>query len=143
MTFLNSRTPAGIAATILRVALGGVFVYAAWLKLREPWALFAITIDSYQVLPMWAVEPLARGLPWFEMLLGVLLIVGLWRRVSTTLTTLLLGLFFTLMVRAVLKGMQIDCGCFGPGERISWITLVRDGSLLAVSAALTVASFRL
>ena len=143
MTFLNSRTPAGIAATILRVALGGVFVYAAWLKLREPWALFAITIDSYQVLPMWAVEPLARGLPWFEMLLGVLLIVGLWRRISTTATTLLLALFFTLMVRAVLKGMQIDCGCFGPGERISWITLVRDGSLLAVSAALTVASFRL
>src|ERR1035438_8850015 len=82
MTFLSSKTPAGVLALILRVALGAIFVYAAWIKLREPWALFAMAIDSYQVLPVWAVEVVARALPWFELLLGVLLIAGLWRHVS-------------------------------------------------------------
>jgi len=132
MTFLN-RTPAAAAALILRIALGALFVYAAWMKLRDPWALFAISIDSYQVLPLWAVELVARGLPWFELLLGVLLISGVWRVFSTAAASLLLAVFFSLMVRAMAKGMQIDCGCFGPGERLSWVTLLRDGALLAGS----------
>jgi uncharacterized membrane protein YphA (DoxX/SURF4 family) len=132
MTFL-SKKPVTVAALVLRVVLGVIFVYAAWVKLREPWALFAMAIDSYQVLPVWAVELVARVLPWFELLLGILLIAGLWRRVSTAAASLLLVVFFSLMVRALAKGMQIDCGCFGPGERLSWITLVRDGALLATS----------
>jgi uncharacterized membrane protein YphA (DoxX/SURF4 family) len=142
MTFLSSKSPAGILALILRVALGAVFVVAAWMKLREPWAMFAMAIDSYQVLPDWAVELVARALPWFELLLGVVLIAGLWRRLSTPVASLLLAVFFVLMVRAMIKGMQIDCGCFGPGDRLSWVTLVRDGALLAGSLFVTVTAFR-
>jgi uncharacterized membrane protein YphA (DoxX/SURF4 family) len=137
MTFLSNKTPTGIAAWILRVILGVIFVYAAWIKLREPWAMFAISIDSYQILPMGAVEMVARALPWFELLLGVLLIAGLWRGVSAAAASLLLAVFFSLMVRALAKGMQIDCGCFGPGERLSWVTLLRDGALLAGSLFVT------
>lgn len=69
MTFL-SKKPVTVAALVLRVVLGVIFVYAAWVKLREPWALFAMSIDSYQVLPLWAVEQVARVLPWFELLLA-------------------------------------------------------------------------
>jgi len=123
------------------VALGAVFLYAAWLKLRDSWALFAMTIDSYKVLPTWAVELTARVLPWGELCLGVLLIAGVWRRISTTIASLLLTAFLGLMVRALLKGMQIDCGCFGPGEKISWLTLVRDSGLLAAAVFLTVMAF--
>jgi len=142
MTFLSSKTPAGILASILRIALGVIFVYAAWIKLREPWAMFAIAIDSYQILPAWAVELVARALPWFELLLGGLLIAGVWRRVSGAAASLLLAVFFSLMVRAMAKGMQIDCGCFGPGERLSWMTLLRDGALLASSLFVTLGSRR-
>ena len=39
------------AALVLRVVLGAIFVYAAWAKLRLPWQLFAMSIDSYQLLP--------------------------------------------------------------------------------------------
>jgi methylamine utilization protein MauE len=46
------------------------------------------------------------------------------------------------MVRAYLKGMEISCGCFGPGETLSWKTLLRDGSMLAGSLLLTAVSFR-
>src|SRR5471030_2821623 len=121
------------AVLILRIALGAIFVYAAYTKLTESWRLFAAGIASYEVLPMWAVELLARTLPWFELLVGLLLIAGRWLRVSSIATSGLLLVFFSLMVRAYFKGMTIECGCFGPGEAISWKTLLRDGSMLAGS----------
>lgn len=142
MAYSNNKTPAGIAALILRMVVGAVFVYAAWLKLRDPWAMFAIAIDSYQVLPVWAVELVARTLPWFELLLGLVLMSGVWQRVSTACTSLLLLVFLGLMVRAMAKGMQIECGCFGSGEQISAWTLMRDGGLMAASLFVTWMAFR-
>jgi uncharacterized membrane protein YphA (DoxX/SURF4 family) len=140
MSSSQSRTVKA-AVLILRIALGAIFIYAAYTKLTESWRLFAAGIASYEVLPMWAVELLARTLPWFELLVGVLLIAGLWLRVSTVSTSALLLVFFSLMVRAYFKGMTIDCGCFGPGETISWKTLLRDGGMLAGSLFVTVMAF--
>ena len=60
--------------------MGVVFLYAAWTKLREPWLLFAMTVDAYGILPQWAVMAVARTLPWAELVLGVLLISGKWIR---------------------------------------------------------------
>ena len=125
----------------LRVALGAVFVYAAWTKLRQPWELFAMSIDAYKVLPYWAVLAVARTLPWAELAIGLTLMAGRWLRVSAGAASLLLLVFFALMVRAYVKGMQIDCGCFGLGDRISASTLARDGGLLAGYLFLTWTSF--
>jgi uncharacterized membrane protein YphA (DoxX/SURF4 family) len=131
-----------VVALALRVALGAVFVYAAWTKLRQPWELFAMSIDAYKVLPDWAVLVVARTLPWAEMVIGLALMAGRWLRFSSAAASLLLLMFFVLMIRAYLKGMQIDCGCFGPGDAISLRTLARDGSLLAGYLFLTWMSFR-
>jgi len=125
-------------ALVLRVALGAIFVYSAWTKLKDSWALFAMAVDSYQVLPLWGVQWVARTLPWMELAIGVLLMVGRWMRVATVVCSLLLLLFFGLMVRAHLKGMEINCGCFGPGEAISWRTLLRDGAMVAGALLLAV-----
>jgi len=122
-----------IAVIVLRVLMGAIFIYAGYVKLAEPWQLFAAGIADYEVVPMWAAKFLAHTLPWFEVLIGLLLIVGRWFRVSTVSTSLLLLVFFSLMVRAFAGGKEINCGCFGPNELISWKTLVRDGSMLAVS----------
>lgn len=130
-----------ILALVLRVALGVIFIYAAWVKLNEPWELFALAISNYQLLPMKAVEFVARALPWFELAVGVLLIAGIWLRAAATATTLLLLGFFVLMVRAFAMGMEIDCGCFGGNDPISWKTLLRDGSMLAASLVLTAMAF--
>jgi uncharacterized membrane protein YphA (DoxX/SURF4 family) len=129
------------AALVLRIVLGGIFVYAAWVKLRDPWELYALAISSYEVLPLWAVELVARTLPWLEMAIGVGLIAGIWLRISATVTSLLLMVFFALMVRAFAKGMQINCGCFGGTDIISKWTLLRDGSMLAGSLFLTSMAF--
>jgi uncharacterized membrane protein YphA (DoxX/SURF4 family) len=128
-------------AIFLRLVLGAIFAYAAWVKLRLPWQLFAMSIDSYQLLPPGPVEFLARTLPWFELALGVALIFGVWLRWCAAVTSLLLAVFFSLIVRAALKGQEISCGCFGPGETISWKTMLRDGSMLAGSLLLTAIAF--
>ncbi|HEY9141242.1 MAG TPA: DoxX family protein [Bryobacteraceae bacterium] len=139
MTFPSKALRA--VTLVLRIALGAVFVYAAWTKLRTPWELFAMSIDSYRVLPLKSVELVARTLPWFELVVGLLLIAGFWLRSAALAATGLLAVFFGLMVRAYATGMEINCGCFGPGEVISWKTLLRDGSLLAGALALTALSF--
>jgi uncharacterized membrane protein YphA (DoxX/SURF4 family) len=126
---------------VLRIVLGGIFVYAAWLKLRDPWQLFAMSIDAYRILPLQAVELAAHIIPWVELAIGLLLIAGLWLRISSSIVSLLLLTFFALMVRAYIKGMAIDCGCFGPGEAISWKTLLRDGALLAAALWVTTMAF--
>jgi uncharacterized membrane protein YphA (DoxX/SURF4 family) len=122
----------------LRLVLGVVFLYAAYVKLKNGWPLFAMSIESYGILPLGAVVWLARLLPWIEMALGAWLIAGIFPRTAAVFTALLLGGFLVLMVSARLRGMTIDCGCFGPGEAISWKTLLRDGSLALAAVFLAV-----
>ncbi len=127
---------------VLRLFLAAVFLYAAYTKLRQPYLLFAMSIDAYQLLPEWAVLTLARAIPWLELLLGILLATGYGLRYAAAGATLLLGLFLGVMLLAYVKGMGIDCGCFGLGEKISPATLTRDGLLLALSCSLTVLTLR-
>src|SRR5215469_8078738 len=137
-----ARTPAlRIALLLFRLGLGGIFGYAAWVKLREPWMLFAMSVDAYHVLPEWGAVAVARTLPWLELTLAVLLVSGIWKRIALPAASVLLAVFFGLMVRSYARGEGIDCGCFGPGEAISPITLLRDGALLASSLILTVSAF--
>lgn len=140
-TGVASGRAATIFLLISRLFLGAIFVYAAYAKLREPWQIFAMNINSYNVLPLAMAETAARVIPWFEMLLGLFLISGLWLRVSGIIASAVLLTFVVLMVRAYAKGMHIDCGCFGSGEQISWKTLLRDGSMAAVAIAMTCIAF--
>ena len=127
---------------VLRVALAIVFLYAAYMKLREPWLLFAMSIDAYQILPEWAALTLGRILPWGELALGLLLATGFGLRYSAASASIMLAGFFAVMVRAYVMGMKIDCACFGLGDVIGPRTLVRDGVLLVLSVGLTVLALR-
>ncbi len=125
----------------LRLVLGAIFVYAAFVKLRDPWQVFANSVANYDLLPMWAVKLVARALPWVEMLVGLLLISGRFLRVSSIAASALLLGFFAIMVRTYASGIQIECGCFGPGDIISPRSLARDGSLLLASLGLVGMAF--
>jgi uncharacterized membrane protein YphA (DoxX/SURF4 family) len=126
------------AILLLRLTVGAVFLYAAYTKLRDPWALFAMSVDSYKVLPEWAVLVVARSLPWFELALGVVLVSGLALRHASVVAAGLLTVFFTLMIVSYARGLTIDCGCFGPGEALGPKTLLRDGTLLSLAVVLAI-----
>lgn len=138
-----------------RVALAVIFVYAAYAKMKPqtgmPWSaasvdtslsMFAMGVDSYQMLPPWAVSPFAHLLPPFELILGIWLLSGVGLRFSSLLSTLAVCAFVIAMVSAYRRGLTISCGCFGPGEQIGPKTFIRDGLLfLPLSLAVTVGAF--
>jgi uncharacterized membrane protein YphA (DoxX/SURF4 family) len=150
------RQRAPILLMVGRLALAGIFLFAAYAKLKPqaamPWSgasirtslsMFAMQVDSYQLLPPQLVSPAAHFLPLFELFLGLWLLSGVWLRYSSLVTTLLLGAFFAMMVLTYRMGLEINCGCFGPGERLGPKTLLRDGSLLALALAVTIGAFLL
>lgn len=136
MDFYKNKVLRAILLAI-RIILGAVFIYGGYVKLQAPWALFGMAIDSYHLVPLRFIEPLARTVPWFEVALGLLLIAGWLLPLSAATVSLTLAVFFTAMLHAFLNHQEINCGCFGPGDPISKWTLLRDGSMLAGSLFLT------
>jgi putative oxidoreductase len=132
-----------------RVALGLVFLVAAYTKLHfnGSWHFadyhffFAMAIDSYNMLPLWAVELMARFLPLLEAVLGALLIAGLGLRWAASITSALLLVFIGAMTRALILHIQIKCGCFGNDEPLTIFTLLRDSTLLVLALAVTIGAF--
>ncbi len=74
---------------------------------------FAAQVDRYQVLPAFLVVPFASLLPFFEILLGLYLAAGLFVRASALVGTVLFALFVGAQVQALIRGLVLDCGCFG------------------------------
>jgi len=153
-----SDKPAGKIARILlllgRLALAGILLFAAYAKMKPqanmPWtvqsvrvslSMFAMQVDSYELLPQAAVNFVAHWLPPFELFLGLWLLSGIALRYSALAATLLIAGFFAVVVRSFAAGLEINCGCFGPGEKLGPWTLVRDGSMLAAAIAITVGAF--
>jgi uncharacterized membrane protein YphA (DoxX/SURF4 family) len=130
-----------ISLLVGRIVLAAIFLYSAYSKLRNPWMLFAMSVDSYKMLPEWAVEVAARGIPWLELALGALLVLG-WklRWIAAGASALLLA-FFGAMLRAYSHGLQIDCGCFGPGEKLGAGRFVIEGLFLALAMAVSLRAF--
>jgi uncharacterized membrane protein YphA (DoxX/SURF4 family) len=154
---MNEESNRGLGRILLiigRIALAAVFLYAVYGKtkpmtpgawsvssMRTSLLMFAMEIDSYQMLPENLVSPTAHAVPAVELLVGLLLLSGLYLRWVGTATTVLLAVLFGVMVRAYALGLEINCGCFGPGERLGPASLLRDGSLLALSLAITIGAF--
>ncbi len=135
-----------------RLILGGIFIYAGYSKLFLPTmhphpplaialAMFALQVDSYQMLAPWAVNFVAHTLPFAEIGLGVLLIIGWQLRIWATLTSLLILGFFAAVVRSYAAGLQINCGCFANPEPLTMATVIRDGLLAALALVMTIFAF--
>jgi uncharacterized membrane protein YphA (DoxX/SURF4 family) len=95
---------------VLRIALGIFFIYSSQTKIMHPEA-FAQAIRAYQILPDAISNIPAIFLPWLEFYLGLFLIVGYFTRTNAVAAISLLGIFMLLMLSAILRGLEIDCGC--------------------------------
>jgi hypothetical protein len=103
--------------------------------------LFAMSLDSYRMLANWAIEPIARMMPWVELFLGLLLLAGWGLRWVASAASAMLVVFIGAMIHAQSRGLAIDCGCFGIGERLGPKTYLRDGLFIALALAVTVGAF--
>lgn len=123
----------------LRVVVGMVFLVAASDKLANP-ELFARTIANYRLLPIELVNLPAIVLPWLELFVGLMLVAGIRVRAAALVSAVLLGIFTVALVSALVRGLDIHCGCFSQtaAERIGWGRVVEDIALLAASLWLIV-----
>lgn len=112
-----------------RIFLAGIFFYSGYVKWQEP-LQFAANLTAYQLLPQNLILPVVTYLPWFELALGAMLLIGWKIRWTAAVTAALLSMFIVAMVITYFRGIEADCGCFGSGDPISPLTMLRDASFL-------------
>jgi uncharacterized membrane protein YphA (DoxX/SURF4 family) len=102
-----------LAYQLVRVVLGGVFVYAGVIKLMDPRG-FARAIAQFGLLPEPLLPLVAVGLPALELLAGAGLVFEV--RGSLSAIAALLGVFLLVLGYAILNDLDVDCGCFTVDE---------------------------
>jgi putative oxidoreductase len=132
----------------VQIALGAVFVAAAIPKIADPPA-FAHMIYNYRLVPGALVNGLALLMPWLELLVGLFLILGVWRREAALLAALLLVVFMGAIGWNLARGHAVDCGCFDvrsagktPEQLLTemkWV-LLRDVGLLLLAGQVLLAT---
>lgn len=128
----------------VQIALGVIFVVAAWPKIADP-PSFAHMIYNYKIVPSGLINVSALIMPWVEMITGLCLILGLWTRPARWIVTAMLVVFIIAISINLFRGNAIDCGCFDTSaanktydERIRdmWIVILRDTGMLLMCAQL-------
>lgn len=119
---------------VLRLFLGGMFVYAAWSKVLEP-AGFAMSVRGYKIIPFALSNLFALGVSWTELVAGAMLILGVFTRKAAGAIAILLVMFIVAIAMVIVRGMTVDCGCFGSegGSSTSWLLIVRNLALLTAA----------
>ena len=125
-------------STGARLVLGGVLVVAGALKVIDPQSS-VVAVRAYRLLPTFLETIVGWGLPFAEIALGLLLLVGIATRAAAAATAILLLVFIVAVVSAAVRGLSIDCGCFGgggevaPGQTAYGTELVRDIGLVLLA----------
>jgi uncharacterized membrane protein YphA (DoxX/SURF4 family) len=120
---------------ILRITLGGVFLFAAYNKLSNPLS-FSESIQAFRFdLPDALVLLATYAIPWTEVFCGVSLVLGLWTRAAASVFILLIAVFVIGIVSALQRQLPLDCGCFGKFKLVcegplGWCK-VRENAVLA------------
>ena len=126
---------------IARLVLGGVLLIAGWLKAFE-FDKAQMAVRAYEVLPISVANVVGVILPWLEIGMAILLILGVAIRPLAIATGALMLLFIAAITQAGLRGLSIDCGCFGgggavePGETKYLQEIVRDFIFLLLAVYL-------
>jgi uncharacterized membrane protein YphA (DoxX/SURF4 family) len=94
--------------------LGGVLFVAGALKVSDPYAS-ATSVRAYQILPVDLANLLGFVLPFAEVAIGIFLILGIWVRLNAVAGGALMVMFIIAIAQAWVRGISLDCGCFGKG----------------------------
>jgi uncharacterized membrane protein YphA (DoxX/SURF4 family) len=104
-------------STVLRLGLGGVAIAAGLSKLGDlPASVRAVR--AYELFPEPLAQLIGNGLPMVELVLGILLILGLFTRAASIVFGALMVAFIIGIASAWARGLAIDCGCFGGGGAV-------------------------
>jgi uncharacterized membrane protein YphA (DoxX/SURF4 family) len=127
-----------------RLVLAVVLLWAGAAKFGDLGASVR-AVNAYQLMPYELARVIGAALPFVEVALGLLLLVGLATRVVAAATAVLMAVFIAGIASAWARGLNIDCGCFGGGGELAagvqpsyGLEIARDVALLAIAVALAV-----
>jgi uncharacterized membrane protein YphA (DoxX/SURF4 family) len=103
---------------ISRLVLGGVLFIAGYLKVGTP-DKSQMAVRAYEVLPISLANLIGLLLPYVEIGIGLLLILGVYTRISAALGGAIMVVFIVAIAQAWARGLTIDCGCFGGGGQVA------------------------
>ncbi|MEV0720404.1 MauE/DoxX family redox-associated membrane protein [Asanoa sp. NPDC050611] len=104
--------------TLVRLGLAAVWLFAGAAKVGDL-AGSGRAVNAYQVMPFEVAKVIGAALPFVEIALGVLLVVGLATRAVAAISSALLLVFIAGISSAWARGLSIDCGCFGSGGQLA------------------------
>ena len=124
-----------VAVWVVSAGVGGLFIFAGWEKSFSPQS-FADSIASFKILPDQLIIPTALSIPPFEILAGLLALSGWHRRTGLLALTLATAVYCVAIGLALMRGLDVNCGCFGPVSNLSpRAELLRDLLLFAFCLA--------
>jgi len=142
-----------------RLVLSVIFIYAGYSKIFLPnsnlWPFFilkfsismnisnfATQVEAFKMLPDWGVQFVAHALPFTEIILGLLVLIG-WRlRIWAPVLTLIMFGFSFVVLRAYLLHMNINCGCFATPQPINLQKVLEDAALSGLAVLMTIFAFQ-
>lgn len=126
----TAATFGGTILLVLRLALALAFFYSGFAKLLDPQELL-FAVKAFKILPTQPdllITTATYTVPIAEVLCAVLLVIGLWSRAAGFLLSLMIVVFTAAIFSVLMRGLSIDCGCFGqwlPAE-VTWLTPLRN-----------------
>jgi uncharacterized membrane protein YphA (DoxX/SURF4 family) len=138
---LHIAQPSSRLNWILRLLVGGAFVFAGALKVADP-AKFALDVANYRLLPHELINLVAILLPWIEITAGLFVLAGIWLQEAALVITSLTVVFAIAILSALARGLNIECGCFGTvgGRHVGLVNLAIDATLFFLAAILAARS---
>jgi uncharacterized membrane protein YphA (DoxX/SURF4 family) len=133
----RARMP-DVIGTLSRLGLAAVWIISGVIKLLDPEQTY-LAVKAYDVLPTAMIGPVADALPLVELCLGALILIGIGVRLNAALSAVLLIVFVAAIGQAWMRGLAIDCGCFGGGGEVAaddtryGQELLRDAAFLALA----------
>jgi putative oxidoreductase len=121
------------ASRILACGFGFLLVYASLDKLLYP-ADFAKSVENYRIVGAGLSALVAVWLPAFEAILGLMVIAGIWPKEAAFLNASLMFVFLALVVQAFVRGLDIECGCFGSHSSSIGIWKLLENVVFALAA---------
>jgi uncharacterized membrane protein YphA (DoxX/SURF4 family) len=125
-------------STLVRLVLAGVFLAAGAMKAIDLQSSVA-AVRAYELLPASLEVAVGWALPFVEIVMGLLLVIGAFARLLAVVSALVLAAFLVAVISASVRGLSIDCGCFGgggtvaPGQTEYTGEIVRDTVLLLLA----------
>ncbi len=95
-----------------RIVIGSIFLIAGLAKISDP-VRFMFTLREFDLFPKTIIPFLTVYLPWLELILGILIIAGLLYRTSALMLAVMNLLFTLAILSVIIRGIEVDCGCFG------------------------------